>query len=98
MGAQLGLQCAVHVYPVRIFSRSEKTLRRATHITLEPLNFIACLAALIPKPRVNLTRFHGVFALNSRWRHQATPVRRRRGSNEYNTAAQRHVAMTWASV
>ena len=28
----------------------------------EPLDFIARLAALVPKPRVNLTRFHGVFA------------------------------------
>ena len=28
----------------------------------EPLDFLARLAALVPKPRVNLTRFHGVFA------------------------------------
>jgi hypothetical protein len=33
-----------------------------THIILEPLDLIARLAALVPKPRVNLTRFHGVFA------------------------------------
>ncbi|AGH46788.1 transposase InsA [Paraglaciecola psychrophila 170] len=26
----------------------------------EPLDFIARLAALVPKPRVNLTCFHGV--------------------------------------
>ena len=31
---------------------------------VEPLDFIARLAALVPKPRVNLTRFHGVFAPN----------------------------------
>lgn len=31
-----------------------------THVTFEPLDFIARLAALEPKPRVNLTRFHGV--------------------------------------
>ena len=37
-----------------------------THIILEPLDFIARLAALVPKPRVNLTRYHGVFAPNSR--------------------------------
>ncbi|MFQ6027445.1 MAG: 3-hydroxyacyl-CoA dehydrogenase family protein [Dehalococcoidia bacterium] len=29
MGAQIGLQCAVHGYPVQIFSRSEETLQRA---------------------------------------------------------------------
>ncbi len=33
-----------------------------THIILEPLDFIARLAALLPRPRVNLTRFHGVSA------------------------------------
>jgi hypothetical protein len=36
-----------------------------THIIFEPLDFIAKLAALVPRPRVNLTRFHGVFAPNS---------------------------------
>ena len=30
------------------------------------------LAALVPKPRVNLTRFHGVFAPNSKYRAQVT--------------------------
>ena len=33
-----------------------------THAIFEPLDFLAKLAALVPKPRVNLTRFHGVFA------------------------------------
>jgi ribosomal protein S27E len=47
-----------------------------THIILEPLDFIARLAALVPKPRVNLTRFHGVFAPNSALRHQVTPAGR----------------------
>lgn len=42
-----------------------------THVIFEPLDFIARLAALIPKPRVNLTRFHGVFAPNSAHRSQA---------------------------
>ena len=38
----------------------------ATHVIFEPLDFIARLAALIPRPRANLTRFHGVFALNGK--------------------------------
>jgi hypothetical protein len=33
-----------------------------THIALEPLDLIARLAALVPPPRMHLTRFHGVFA------------------------------------
>jgi len=34
----------------------------------EPLDFISKLAALIPAPRVNLIRFHGIFAPNSQHR------------------------------
>lgn len=47
-----------------------------THVIFEPLDFIAKLVALIPKPRVNLTRFHGVFASNSQHRVQVTPAKR----------------------
>jgi hypothetical protein len=43
-----------------------------THVIFEPLDFISKLAALVPKPRVNLTRFHGVFAPNSRLRKLIT--------------------------
>lgn len=39
-----------------------------THVHFELLDFIARLAALVPKPRVHLTRFHGVFAPNSKHR------------------------------
>lgn len=34
------------------------------HVVLEPFDFIARLAALVPKPRINLTRIQGVFASN----------------------------------
>jgi len=47
-----------------------------THVIFEPLDFISRLASLIPKPRVNLTRFHGVFAPNSKSRAKITPARR----------------------
>lgn len=47
-----------------------------THVIFEPLDFIARLAALVPKPRVNLTRFHGVFAPNSKHRARVTPAKR----------------------
>ena len=29
-----------------------------THVIFEPLDFIARLVALVPRPRVNLTRYH----------------------------------------
>ncbi len=41
-----------------------------THVIFEPLDFIARLAALVPKPRVNLIRFKVVFAPN---KHQQLP-------------------------
>jgi hypothetical protein len=39
------------------------------------VDFIARLVALVPKPRVNLTRFHGVFAPNSAHRAPVTPLK-----------------------
>lgn len=50
-----------------------------THVIFEPLDFISKLAALVPKPRVNLTRFHGVFAPNSKHRARVTPGKRGKG-------------------
>lgn len=47
-----------------------------THVIFEPLDFISRLVSLVPKPRVNLTRFHGVFAPNSKYRSKVTPARR----------------------
>ena len=66
-----------------------------THIVLEPLGFIARLAALVPQRRVNLTRYHGVFAPNSRLRPRVTPARRNPRDND-QTDTPRHAAMTWA--
>jgi hypothetical protein len=36
--------------------------RFTTHVIFEPLDFIAKLATLVPKPRVNLTRFRLIIA------------------------------------
>ena len=46
-----------------------------THVVLDPLDFIARLAALVPRPRLNLTRFHGVFAPNCKLREHIVPRR-----------------------
>ena len=45
---------------------------------LEPLDFIARLAALVPRPQLNLTRFHGVFAPNFKHRDRIVPQRTQR--------------------
>ena len=74
-----------------------------THVIFEPLDFIARLAALVPKPRVNLTRFHGVFAPNSQHRALVTPAKRGRGNKrqatgegQAQTPTERRASMTWA--
>ncbi len=45
-----------------------------TEVLFEPLDFIAHLAALVPKPRLNLTRFHCVYAPNSKYRMQVPDI------------------------
>lgn len=47
-----------------------------THVVLDPLDFMARLAALVPRPRLNLTRFHGVFAPNCKHREHVVPKRK----------------------
>jgi hypothetical protein len=48
-------------YPLKTSYHDGTTVDRRSHVLFEPLDFIARLAALVPKPRVNLTGFHGVF-------------------------------------
>ena len=71
-----------------------------THVIFEPLDFISKLASLVPKPRVNLTRFHGVFAPNSKHRILVTPARRGKGGQKAigqdKMPEERRTAMTWA--
>ena len=52
----------------------------------------------MPTPRVNLTRYHGVFAPNQRLREQVTPAKRgqRDAAPADEPAPARHVSMTWA--
>ena len=61
------------------------------------------LVALVPKPRVNLTRYHGVFAPNSNLRARVTPAKRGKGNQtkapdevQGQTPAECRAAMTWA--
>jgi len=45
----------------------------ATHMIFEPLDLIGKLAALVPPPRFNLIRYHGVLAPASRLRSSVVP-------------------------
>ena len=41
-----------------------------THLVMSPLEFMQRLAALVPRPRLHLIRFHDVLALNAKLRAQ----------------------------
>ena len=45
-----------------------------THIVLSPLDLLSRLASLVPRPRVHLIRFHGVFAPHCKYRSLVTPT------------------------
>jgi len=70
-------------------------------VAFEPVGFIARLAALVPKPRVNPTLYHGVLAPNHRWRGEVTSAKRGKAPkmgarSEVKNPIERHAAMTWA--
>jgi len=72
-----------------------------THLVLEPLDLMARLAALVPPPRMHLTRYHGVFTPHSRLRALITPGGRGPGGQGAEEGADkpatpRHAAMRWA--
>ena len=72
-----------------------------THVIFEPEDFIARLAALVPKPRAHLTRYHGVFAPASPDRARVVPGTRAAAANQANecghaSATDRQRALTWA--
>lgn len=58
-----------------------------THLVLEPLDFMARLAALVPPPRMHLTRDHGVFAPHSKLRAAITPAHRGTGASKRTALA-----------
>jgi hypothetical protein len=44
-----------------------------THLVMSPLEFMQRLAALVPRPRLHLIRFHGVLASNAKLRPLVVP-------------------------
>ena len=58
----------------QVVVRFKRAWRSGAHaVVLAPLDFIGRLVALIPAPRFNLTRYHGVFAARSKSRSEVVP-------------------------
>lgn len=44
------------------------------HLVLSPFELLEKLAALVPPPRLNLIRYHGILAVGARDRAKIVPV------------------------
>ena len=66
-----------------------------THVLFEPQDFIARLAALVPRPKAHLVRYHALFAPNARHRHLIVPRRTRRPSRPPGDDARTNTPMSW---
>ena len=74
-----------------------------THLVMTPLEFLQRLAALVPRPRLHLIRFHGVLAPNATLRSQIVPGEADQtpvSSNETgdSPAASTRARMSWAQL
>jgi hypothetical protein len=62
---------------VRVEAHERKRLEPwrdgTTHLVMSPLEFMQRLAALVPRPRLRLIRFHEVLAPNAKLRAQVVP-------------------------
>lgn len=60
----------------RIVLHLKRTWRDGTAgMVFEPLDFLSKLTALVPRPRANVLRFHGVYASHARLREKVVPER-----------------------
>lgn len=66
-------------------------------IVFSPVELIEKLVALIPPPRANLTRFHGVLAPNAKWRSEIVPIKRDKRLKDSKLPF-RTPNMTWAEM
>jgi len=74
-----------------------------THLVMSPLEFMQRLAALVPRPRLHLIRFHGVLAPNAKLRALVVPHAPQAPAQttqptecEANCAHHRPVRLSWA--
>ena len=67
-----------------------------SHVVLNPMEFMGRLAALVPKPRVNLTRFHGVFSPRSKLREFVVPAKPAEQAVTKDQPGSMGYSMTWA--
>ena len=67
-----------------------------THIVLSPLEFMQRLAALVPRPRLHLIRFHGVLAANAGLRAAIVPGTAGKPGEHPEEHARARARLRWA--
>jgi hypothetical protein len=68
----------------RVLYRLRHRWRDGTsYMIFDPLDLIGKLAALVPPPRFNLVRYHGILAPAARWRARIVPVEPREGNDSW---------------
>ena len=68
-----------------------------THIVMQPQEFVQRLAALVPRPRLHLIRFHGVLAAHAKLRAAIIPQPAQKHSAPVHEHAHGNTArMSWA--
>jgi hypothetical protein len=87
----------------RVLVRLKTPWRDGTsHIALQQQELLEKLAALIPRPYVNLIVYHGVLAPNAKWRPEVVGFGRSKAPDQLPTSASRKVAgpcnRTWAEL
>ena len=60
------------------------------------MDFISKLAALVPAPRIHLSRYHGIFASHTKNREQFINQQKKTESTDNKTEKQKMIAMNWA--
>jgi hypothetical protein len=68
-----------------------------THLVLSPLELLKKLAALVPPPRINLVRYHGVLAAHAKDRDKIVPAGKRE-RNEADRAKRGKNRLAWAAL
>ena len=78
--------------------RPEAAIRRSEPVDLEPLAFIARLAALVPPPKRHLVRYFGVLSSHAAARSTVVPAHAEPAPTEQDKPANKSTYIPWSEL
>ncbi len=76
-----------------------KAPQSTTHLILSPMELLEKLAALVPPPRINLVRYHGVLGPNAKDRDKIVPAGKRAGETSSDEdGSPRKYRLSWSAL